>query len=379
MPRLSRSQHHARVRLGSLLGSPLPLEMLAERIATILGEAIGWDGYRVFRMDAHTQLINRLLAASDNDAQARLDWLREVYLTMPIPYGELTQLARSGARSVALQERQDQCWGVDRAHLAHLDASAHYRAYHDYQSPLGGAILSVFRVDGTPVAAMQAYRRDANRPFRGSEVAFMQQMNSLIGQVLGVGMANSLRQIIARDERQPCPLLDQGSGMLLIERSGEIRYASPLGQRWLQDLAEAGSGMPTAVWSALAAHGNAGDGELAVRVTVPLARGAIRVEASPSGEDGVAAVVIVPERPASAIEIPANWTLTRQEGQIVRLLATGGTNRELADRLNIGEHTVEWHLRRVYDKAGVRSRQQLVAALFQHTHLPQFEPVVAPG
>ncbi|MGB3331051.1 MAG: helix-turn-helix transcriptional regulator [Thermomicrobiales bacterium] len=379
MPRLSRSQHHARVRLGSLLGSPLPLEMLAERIAAILGEAIGWDGYRVFRMDAHTQLINRLLAASDNDAQARLDWLREVYLTMPIPYGELTQLARSGARSVALQERQDQCWGVDRAHLAHLDPGAHYRAYHDYQSPLGGAILSVFRVDGTPVAAMQAYRRDANRPFRGSEVAFMQQMNPLIGQVLGVGMANSLRQIIARDERQPCPLLDQGSGMLLIERSGEIRYASPLGQRWLQDLAEAGSGMPTAVWSALAAHGNAGDGELAVRVTVPLARGAIRVEASPSGEDGVAAVVIVPERPASAIEIPASWTLTRQEGQIVRLLATGGTNRELADRLNIGEHTVEWHLRRVYDKAGVRSRQQLVAALFQHTHLPQFEPVAAPG
>lgn len=370
----------------ALLDSRQPLPVLAERIAAILGDAIGWDGYRLFQLDAGTQFINRLLAASDNDASARLEWLREVYLTMPIPYAELTELARNGARSVALQERQDQCWGIDRSRLVQLDAGAHYRSYHEFQSPLGGAILSIFRADGNPIAAMQAYRRDPGRPFRGSEVAFMQQVNPIVGQVLAVGIANSLRQAM------PASPLDSGigdgsatgsttgSGVLLVERGGAIRYASPLGRRWLEGLADDAGAFPTAIWSALAALHAHPEGErpVSVGLTVPLASGSVRVEASPSGEDDVAAVVIVPERPAAMV-IPAEWTLTRQEGQIVRLLATGGTNRELADRLNIGEHTVEWHLRRVYDKAGVRRRQQLVAALFRHAHLPRFEPAPALG
>ncbi|MGC4107996.1 MAG: helix-turn-helix transcriptional regulator [Thermomicrobiales bacterium] len=382
MPRLSQTQQAARTRLAALLDSRLPLEAVAERLAAILGETLGWDGYRLFRLDANTSFINRLLAASDNDAAARLEWLRDVYLTMPIPYAELTDLARSGARSVALQERQDQCWGIDRAHFAHMDPKTHYRTYHEFESPLGGAILSVFRVDGQPIAAMQAYRRDPNRPFRGSEVAFMQQVNALIGQVLAVGIANSVRH--RATAQQATSSLDDrgtGSGVVLIERDGTVRYASPLGQRWLEGLAEEAGTFPTAVWSALAAlySDPARDHLASVGVMVPHANGVVRVEASASGEDGLATVVIVPERPASGLEIPADWTLTRQEGQIVRLLATGGTNRELADRLNIGEHTVEWHLRRVYDKAGVRSRQQLVAALFQHTHLPRFESFAAMG
>lgn len=377
MPRLTRNQQGARTRLMNLLSTNLPLEAVAERIAAILGDAVGWDGYRFFRLDASTLFVNRLLASSENDAVARLEWLRDVYLTMPMPYAELTELARADVRSVALQERQEHCWGYDRAWLDQVDSSMHYRTYHEYESPLGGAILSIFRNDGHPVAVMQAYRRDLRQPFRSSDVTFMQQMNALVGQILAVGMANSMRQIIAREEVDPCPWLGQGSGMLLVERGGEIRYASPLGRRWLEDLAgvEPGgpSAIPTAVWSALAAFGNGDERDETVQVMVPLVRGAVRIEASASGEDGVAAIVISPERPSSTIEIPTGWTLTRQEGQIVRLLAQGGTNRELADRLNIGEHTVEWHLRRVYDKAGVRTRQQLVAALFRQTHLPRIE------
>lgn len=379
MPRLSRSHQTARTRLTALLASRLPLEALAERVAAILGEAIGWDGYRLFQLDAGTQFINRLLAASDNDASARLEWLRDVYLAMPIPYAELTDLARSGARSVALQERQDQCWGIDRGRLAALDPGTHYRTYHEYQSPLGGAILSIFRADGQPIAAMQAYRRDPDRPFRGSDITFMQQVNGLIGQVLAAGIANAVRaQALAGADAPACA---DGSGVLLVERDGAIRYASPLGRRWLEGLADDAGAFPTAVWSALAAlhAGPERDRPTSVGVTVPLATGSVRVEASPSGEEGVAAVVIVPERPATGIAIPAGWTLTRQEGQIVRLLATGGSNRELADRLSIGEHTVEWHLRRVYEKAGVRSRQQLIAELFRHSHLPRFEPAPALG
>ncbi|NUT19266.1 MAG: hypothetical protein HOV77_08765 [Hamadaea sp.] len=62
-------------------------------------------------------------------------------------------------------------------------------------------------------------------------------------------------------------------------------------------------------------------------------------------------------------EPPDGRTLTRREQEVLELAAAGASAREIAERLVIGERTVETHLANIYRKLGVRSRVELVAHL----------------
>ena len=61
-----------------------------------------------------------------------------------------------------------------------------------------------------------------------------------------------------------------------------------------------------------------------------------------------------------------DMVLTDRECEVLRLVATGKTNREIASHLIISEHTVGRHLQNIFTKLGVSSRAAATAYAFQH-------------
>jgi ATP/maltotriose-dependent transcriptional regulator MalT len=53
--------------------------------------------------------------------------------------------------------------------------------------------------------------------------------------------------------------------------------------------------------------------------------------------------------------------ISTREMEVLRLIAAGRSNREIADALFLSEATVKSHLTRVHRKLGVRSRTHAVA------------------
>jgi DNA-binding NarL/FixJ family response regulator len=77
-------------------------------------------------------------------------------------------------------------------------------------------------------------------------------------------------------------------------------------------------------------------------------------------------------------QTPAPWVadadgvnlLTKREEDLVRLVADGLGNREIARKLNLSEHTIKNYMFRIFDKLGISNRVELVLYALSSSRRP---------
>lgn len=94
---------------------------------------------------------------------------------------------------------------------------------------------------------------------------------------------------------------------------------------------------------------------------MPLAAGATTDPLAALAEAGATTAATTPRRPAAP-----PGALTRRETAILRLIAAGRTNREIAADLSLSVRTVEHHVNNLYGKLQLRGRAEATAYAFRH-------------
>jgi DNA-binding CsgD family transcriptional regulator len=69
--------------------------------------------------------------------------------------------------------------------------------------------------------------------------------------------------------------------------------------------------------------------------------------------------------PTQLLDSRGEAILSKREQDVVRCVAEGLSNREIASRLKLTEHTVKNYLFRIFDKLGVSSRVEVVLYVFR--------------
>jgi two-component system, NarL family, nitrate/nitrite response regulator NarL len=68
---------------------------------------------------------------------------------------------------------------------------------------------------------------------------------------------------------------------------------------------------------------------------------------------------LISSTPLRVVNSKGRYLLAQREDEVANLVAEGMTNREIAQKLGVAEHTVGNYLFRIYEKLGISSRVEL--------------------
>ena len=234
-------------------------------------------------------------------------------------------------------------------------------------------ILGLRARSGAAWGAVGLYREPGEPLFDGDEIAFLRT----IAPSLGEGARRALLLGEASDPDTP-----QAPGLIVLSASWEVESATPGVERWIGDLPDGdwdAGRLPSAVLAVAgqalrSAEGRNDPGEVALaRVLTDSGRWVVLHGATlMSGGAKRIAVIVEPAHPARiAPLLMAAYELTEREQDVTRLVLQGESTAAIAERLVVSRHTVQQHLKSIFEKTGVRSRRDLVGKVFFNHYEPR--------
>jgi DNA-binding CsgD family transcriptional regulator len=232
---------------------------------------------------------------------------------------------------------------------------------------MGDELRTALMVEGTCWGLLCVHRAHAVAGFDAHDAALL----AAIGPVI----ARALRRTLVSEQA----LITEGSdgpGVTVLNPDLTVHSSTPAAARWLSELADLDRPKPRYLPSAVhgvAQHLHAGGqpGSARTRVHTPSGRWVTVHAAHLDDASGRIAVVFEPTSPAAlAPLIIAAYGLTHRESEVTRRLLTGLPRKTIASELEISLHTVNDHIKTIFDKTGASSAGHLRAQLMGHLNNP---------
>ena len=173
-----------------------------------------------------------------------------------------------------------------------------------------------------------------------------------------------------------------GPGMLIVDNNLDVVTMTSNAERWLEELTDGCPGLPDAIRSVVGCVRQPRGSDIPQdRVPRARVRGAsgrwLTIHASllreTSAGSANTAVIIEEARPSEiAPLILRAYSLSPRESRVTSLVLQGLSTKEIAAQTYLSPYTVQDHLKVIFAKAGVGSRRELVAKIFDQYHWPRF-------
>jgi DNA-binding CsgD family transcriptional regulator len=280
---------------------------------------------------------------------------------------KFADLARAGRKTATLHD----------ATGGHPERSPRFRDLLTHAG-LGPELRSAFVADGAVWGALILVRRAGSPEFEPHEVDVLEAASPLFARAVRRGLVAEASSAETSPDAPGVVELDSTGAPLQVSSSAEPLLAELLG-------AGVEDGLSSAPLQALASATRA-----AIADGADLPRSVVK---SPSGtwlvlhgallgaaRSGEVAVFVQRAHPTLVAPLLLEaYGLTAREREVAQLTLRGASAVQAASLLSISPHTVNDHLKAVFDKTGARSRGELSATLFFGEHLPRIQHDVPVG